>query len=169
MSFAYTGQTVSWDRAKYPATNSPFVKEYGYLQTSHVFFLLWASHVVKLDTSVQLCSDPAESGPRTSLGVCSESCRSICMDKREVGLALLVRCISDMYLVSTPSAGVHEVPPRDVTYLDPLAWTRQWKYLTAEMVGSSNGLLSVVVRRGREGRGARWWMLTKSHSERRRR
>lgn len=43
-------------------SNPPFVKEYGCLQMSHVFFLLCASHVVKLTCIVSfhagLCGIP---------------------------------------------------------------------------------------------------------------
>ena len=81
-----------------PDKHSPFVNEYGYLQTSQVFFLLWASHVVRLVWTKSATWSGDNVGRLTNPGECNELSLNICMDRIEVGLALLVRCKYDMYL-----------------------------------------------------------------------
>jgi len=76
--------------------NIPFVNAYGCLQTSQVFFLLWASQVVRLKERL----DESNGGIilHTNLDECSVSCPSICKDGIGVDRAPLGHYISDMYL-----------------------------------------------------------------------
>ena len=83
--------------------NIPFVNAYGCLQTSQVFFLLWASQVVRLKQGL----DESYGGVvlHTNLDEYSVSCPSICMDERGVDRAPLGRYISDMYLKKKDKSG----------------------------------------------------------------
>ena len=77
--------------------NIPFVNAYGCLQTSQVFFLLWASQVVRLEQGLDESLDRGII-LHTNLDEYSVSCPSIYMDERGVDQVPLGRCISDMCL-----------------------------------------------------------------------
>lgn len=78
----------------------PFVNEYGCLHTSHVFFLLCASHVVRLNENMRKAPEDCEQWSRelTSPGGCSEWYPSIYTGRIAAGRVLLVHCIFCMYL-----------------------------------------------------------------------
>jgi len=70
----------------------PLVNEYGYLHTSHVFFLLWESHVVKLNGISARSGELRQVTVQTNLGEYTGSCPSICTDERAADLVPQVRC-----------------------------------------------------------------------------
>lgn len=75
----------------------PLENEYGSIQTSHDFFLLWANHVVKLHTIHHKEVVRGDVG-RTILGEHNGSCQSTDKDGTAAGRVLRVRCISDKCL-----------------------------------------------------------------------
>lgn len=92
MSSAYTGMRSDAAGGGLRSETLPLVNEYGCLHTSQVFFLLWESHVVKLNGISARSGEIRQVTVQTNLGGCTGSCPSICRDKIAADLVPRARC-----------------------------------------------------------------------------